>query len=63
MNFGPYDYDRRVVFAAEYRARYGRLMLPGEYMMSAYELAAPGVLEAVFQNHALLVNEFRKTIQ
>jgi len=62
-NFSPRDYDKRVAFAAEYLKRYAKVLLPGEYVMSPYELAPYGVLEKVFQNHARLINEFRKFLQ
>ncbi len=57
----PLDFETRVAFMEEYIRRYGNVVLPGEDLMSPYELAAH--LEVVIENHVKLVNQFRNTLQ
>jgi len=57
----PLDYNKKIAFMAEYLRMFGGVLLPGEELLSVYELA--NNVEAVLQNHVRLVNEFRKTLQ
>ena len=57
----PLDYNKKMAFMAEYLRVFGGVLLPGEELLSVYELA--NNVEAVLQNHVRLVNEFRKTLQ
>jgi hypothetical protein len=57
----PLDFETKVAFMMEYIERYGRIVLPGEDLLSPYELAAN--LDAVIQNHVRLINQFRTTLQ
>jgi len=57
----PLDYNKKMAFMAEYLRMFGGVLLPGEELLSVYELA--NNVEAVLQNHVRLVNEFRKTLQ
>jgi len=57
----PLNFEKRIQFMQEYLNLYGGVLLPGEDLLSVYELA--NSLEAVIQNHVKLINEFRKTLQ
>jgi hypothetical protein len=57
----PVDFYTKVAFMQEYIQRYGSVVLPGEELLSPYELAAN--LDAVIQNHVRLINQFRNTLQ
>jgi len=57
----PDDYGRKVEFMMEYQYLYGAILLPGEDLLSPYEMAAN--IEAVINHHVGLVNAFRKTAQ
>jgi len=57
----PLNFDKRIEFMQAYLDIYGAILLPGEELLSVYELAND--LEAVIQNHVKLVNEFRKKLQ
>lgn len=62
-NFSPTDFGKRVAFAAQFLNMYGHLLLPGEQLMSAYELGAPFNFQRIITNYIRLINEFRKTVQ
>lgn len=55
----PLDYDSKVALMKEYRAEYAHV-LPGEELMSAYELAAN--FDAFIKFHLQWINSFRKAI-
>lgn len=55
------DYEQVIAFARQYLAQYGRYILPGEEMMSEYELAAN--LDALIRFHVNVVGSFRQMLQ
>jgi len=57
----PLNFEKKIEFMQEYLNMFGQVLLPGEDLLSIYELA--NNLEAVIQNHVKLINEFRKTLQ
>ncbi len=57
----PLNFETKVLFAQQYLERYGHMVLPGEELLSPYELAAQ--LEPVIEQHVRLINEFRHTLQ
>ena len=55
------DFEQVIAFAEQYLDQYGRYLLPGEELMSKYELAAN--LEAIIQYHVQIMDNFRQRIQ
>jgi len=57
----PLDFDLKVRLAKAYLERYGQNILPGEPLMSPYELAAD--FESIIKAHVTLVNKYRNLVQ
>ncbi len=61
IHINKLDFDYRVKLMSQYLSQYGQHILPGEKMMSAYELA--GNAEMLVKYHANIVCNFRKLLQ
>lgn len=57
----PLDFKYRVMLAGQYIRQYGNPVLPGEDLLSVYELA--NHIESIIKYHANLVCSFRKLLQ
>lgn len=57
----PNDFSTRTALMREYKRIYGHVILPGDRLLSAEELAAN--IELVIDRHVQLINEFRKFMQ
>ena len=57
----PLDYDLKIALASQYLEKYGKYILPGEALMSPYELAAN--FESVIKMHVEMVNRYRNIVQ